>query len=58
MNKFGAYPVVFAGGVMSNQFLRESVKNICEAYFAPPPLSSDNAVGIAYLAKLKTEGKL
>lgn len=46
-------PVVFAGGVSGSQILKNSVSEICNAYFAPPSLSSDNAVGIALLTKEK-----
>ncbi len=48
-------PVVFAGGVSGSKILQEYVKNICDAYFAPPSLSSDNAVGISVLTKEKFE---
>ena len=44
-------PLVYAGGVMSNRYIRAYVeKQIPEAYFAAPPFSADNAVGIAVLS--------
>ena len=44
-------PLVYAGGVMSNRYIRAYVeKHIPEAYFAAPPFSADNAVGIAVLS--------
>lgn len=51
-------PLVFAGGVMSNKIIREMILKKYTAHFASPALSSDNAVGIAYLAKLSHENKI
>ncbi len=48
---YGKSPFVLAGGVMSNSYIKEYVSSHIEAYFAEPKLSSDNAVGIAYLAR-------
>ena len=46
-------PFVFAGGVMSNNFLRQRIEERVEgAKFAPASLSADNAVGIAILAAI------
>jgi N6-L-threonylcarbamoyladenine synthase len=46
--------LVFAGGVMSNKIIRESLNTIDkEKYFAAPGYSSDNAVGAAIYAYLK-----
>ena len=45
----GKTPFVFAGGVMSNAIIKENLKNICDASFAEPEFSADNAVGIAVL---------
>ncbi len=44
-------PVLFAGGVSGSLILQNEIKNYCNAYFSPSSLSSDNAVGIALLAK-------
>ena len=46
-------PVVFAGGVSGSELVQSHVSKVCNAYFAPPVLSSDNAVGIALLTKEK-----
>ena len=47
----GPSPLLFAGGVMSNAFIRcEIEKEISDAYFAAPAFSADNAAGIALLA--------
>lgn len=49
--KTHALPLVYAGGVMSNAYIRAVVEeNIVDASFAAPALSADNAVGIACLA--------
>jgi len=48
--KYPALPVIFAGGVMRNKIIREKIKEkIDNIYFASEELSSDNAVGTAYL---------
>ncbi len=51
----GDLPVVYAGGVMSNAHLRETLGNRFGGLFAPPVYSADNAVGIAVLTALKAE---
>ena len=48
-------PVIFAGGVSGSAILQKYVKSICNAHFACPELSSDNAVGVSLLAKEKFE---
>lgn len=53
MDAYGEAPVVFAGGVMSNSILKERLGKEFRAYFADPPHSADNAVGIAVLARKK-----
>ena len=58
-SEFGEMPVVYAGGVMSNSLIREQLSSKYDAGFAVPQLSSDNAVGIAMLARHRfyhTEG--
>lgn len=49
----GDLPVVYAGGVMSNAYLREVLSRRFGGRFAPPVYSADNAVGIAILTALK-----
>ncbi len=51
--KFGAMPIVFGGGVMSNRTLRGKLSALGNVYFAEPALSADNAVGIAELTRRK-----
>lgn len=50
--KYGNAPLIYAGGVMSNQILQRAIrKEISHAYFATPAFSTDNAAGIALLTK-------
>ena len=49
--KYGDAAIVFAGGVMSNRQIREMLSGLACSYFAKPEMSSDNAVGIAALAR-------
>lgn len=49
----GAYPFVFAGGVMSSRVIREAIRQQYEASFAEPSFSCDNAAGIAVLAAVR-----
>lgn len=57
LEEYGSLPVVFAGGVMSNSILRESLSARFGAYFAQPAFSADNAAGTAVLTARK-EGLL
>ena len=53
ISKYGDLPLLYAGGVMSNQLIRKDILSHFKASFAPPVFSADNAAGIAYLgAKL------
>lgn len=47
---YGELPIVFAGGVMSNTIIQESMKKRMDCIFAKPEYSTDNAVGISCLA--------
>ena len=47
----GPLPMVFGGGVMSNKIIRSTLQKLENVYFAEPAFSSDNAVGIAELAR-------
>ncbi len=49
----GNLPLLFAGGVMSNQIIRKDILKHFNASFAPPQFSADNAVGTAYLGAKK-----
>jgi N6-L-threonylcarbamoyladenine synthase len=50
--KYGDLPLVFAGGVMSNSYIREVITKKHNAFFGSTELSSDNAVGIAVLTSI------
>jgi N6-L-threonylcarbamoyladenine synthase len=56
LKELGALPLIFAGGVMSNTIINEYMTNKYGALFAKPGFSSDNAAGVAALAKIKSEG--
>ena len=55
MKEYPGLSVVLSGGVASNSMLR-SVMNEVGAVFAEPRFSTDNAMGVAILAKRLTEG--
>lgn len=50
--QFGDIPFVFAGGVMSNSYIRKHITDKYGAYFASAELSSDNAVGTAVMTSI------
>lgn len=47
--KHGKMPILFAGGVMSNRYMRGALSQKFEAYFSEPAFSADNAAGISLL---------
>ena len=49
LKKYPGLPVLCAGGVASNQLLRETMVKTCGAVFAEPRFSTDNAMGVAIL---------
>lgn len=49
LEKYPGLPVLCAGGVASNQLLRETMIRSCGAVFAEPRFSTDNAMGVAIL---------
>ncbi len=51
--KYRPMPLLFAGGVMSNMYMREAISAEFEAYFSAPSFSADNAAGIALLCRRK-----
>ena len=56
LNKYGKdLPFVYAGGVMSNKFIRRCIEDEFNAFFAEPEFSCDNAVGTAIYAYLKSK---
>ncbi|HEX2938504.1 MAG TPA: peptidase M22 [Ruminiclostridium sp.] len=56
LERLGNFPMLFAGGVMSDSIIRDYMTEKYGALFAKPGFSSDNAAGIAALTKIKTEG--
>ena len=54
MKIYPGLPVVFSGGVASNEMLREKIAPI-DPIFAKPEFSTDNAMGVAVLAYRKME---
>lgn len=48
--QLGKLPILFAGGVMSNKYIKGRISEKFDAAFAPSEYSSDNACGIAMLA--------
>lgn len=53
LQSYGDIPLLYAGGVMSDSIIRKSVDNKFNAIFATHELSSDNAVGTAFLTYRK-----
>ena len=53
LERYGDLPVVYAGGVMSNKFIKNQITNRFNSYFAEPEFSCDNAAGIAVLTYLE-----
>lgn len=50
LSEYGKLPLVYAGGVMSNCIIRNTIENKYGGIFAKPEFSSDNAAGITVLA--------
>ena len=48
-NRWPGLPVLCSGGVASNSRLRYMLTELCQAVFAPPQYSTDNAMGAAVL---------
>ncbi len=48
--KYGDIPMIFSGGVMSCEYIKQAL-NAPKMYFAAPEYSSDNAAGIALLTR-------
>ena len=51
------FPVVYAGGVMSNKFIRPILTKGAgwKVYFSEPAFSADNAAGTAILCALRAQ---
>ncbi|MCR4924951.1 MAG: peptidase M22, partial [Clostridiales bacterium] len=52
---YNGLPIVFAGGVMSNSYIRNKITESFDVCFAKPEFSSDNASGIAILGYLNEQ---
>ena len=52
-NAYGKTHFVYAGGVMSNKLMRNSLSLKFDALFAEPEFSADNAAGVALLTRLQ-----
>ena len=51
---YGSLPIVFVGGVMSSEIIKNRVESkLPNVYFVPPVFSSDNAIGTAAIAARK-----
>ncbi len=50
-DKYPSTPILYAGGVMSNKFLQNTLSQFSDTYFATPEFSADNAAGIALLTR-------
>lgn len=53
LEQYGQMPIIFAGGVMSDKIIKDSLSEKFKAYFAEPEFSADNAAGTAFLCYLK-----
>ena len=49
-DKYPKLPIVYAGGVMSNSIIKNSIYDNFDCVFAKPEFSTDNAAGVAVLA--------
>ena len=61
LEKYPNTPVLYAGGVMSNRYLQSRLADVCDASFAEPAFSADNAAGVALLCRerdLKVRGRV
>jgi len=52
LREYGKLPIVYAGGVMSNSMLQQTMSSRFGGHFAKPAFSSDNAAGIAVLTAI------
>lgn len=50
LKTYGPLPLLYVGGVMSNQRIRSFISGKYSAFFASPAFSSDNAAGVAVLS--------
>ena len=57
LQKYGTLPIVFAGGVSANTFLKKHFSTAFNALFPDPAYATDNAAGIAILAQKEFYGR-
>ena len=53
VENYGDLPLVYAGGVMCNSYIRSNIESKFNGCFAQPEFSSDNSAGVALLAAYK-----
>ena len=51
--EYGELPLLFAGGVMSNSYIKARLTSLGNVYFAEPLFSADNAAGVSLMARDK-----
>ena len=51
--EYSRLPLYFAGGVMSNTIIKNTLQTACGAHFCDPAYAADNATGIALYGYLK-----
>ncbi len=54
--KYGNLPVLFAGGVMADKWIRPRLLSYTHGDFATPSFSADNAAGVSLYAAISLEG--
>lgn len=58
VEQYGAHPMLFAGGVMSNRRIQNRIAaRYADACFAEPAFSADNAAGVALLCRQALTGR-
>ena len=53
--RYPGLPVLCSGGVASNRQIRAAMEQSCSAVFAQPQYATDNALGVAILARRALE---
>ncbi|NLZ47009.1 MAG: peptidase M22 [Clostridiales bacterium] len=53
VENYGDIPIIFAGGVMSNKYIKSRLENNFKSFFAKPEFSCDNACGTAIFAAIR-----
>ncbi len=58
LNAYGDMPIIYAGGVMSNRYIKKTLSGRFGGLFAESEFSCDNAAGIARLTEMRANGEL